>query len=70
MPDLFFGDYVRPEMLDADFQIPKWLAGDYDQGHRKVSHDPESVDPIVEAVIRELKSDKYAAKVIRILYMQ
>lgn len=44
IPDLFNGD-AAPVDMPASFELPKWLAG----------HGKEQVDPIVDAVIKELK---------------
>lgn len=45
MPDLFHGDAI-PMNRPADFDMPKWRSG----------HGTERVDPVVEAVIKELKT--------------
>ncbi|KAK0660248.1 Protein AIM2 [Lasiodiplodia hormozganensis] len=44
IPDLFNGD-AAPVDMPPSFELPKWLAG----------HGKDQVDPIVDAVIKELK---------------
>ena len=63
MPDLFDGNPIelnRP----ADFDIMKWLNGEYHP--KKRPHLPPQVDPIVDACIIEMK-EKYGVKVGAVL---
>lgn len=50
MPDLFHGDPI-PLNRPADFDLQKWLRGPPGPGHL-----PPRVDPVVAAVIAELRS--------------
>jgi len=52
MPDIFHGDPI-PLNRPADFDMPKWRQG----------HGVERVDPVVEAVIKELR-EKFGVKKI------
>lgn len=47
MPDLFHGDPL-PLNRPADFDFMKWLNG-------PPGHLPERVDPVVEAVLKEMR---------------
>jgi hypothetical protein len=61
MPDLFDGNPItlnRP----ADFDIMKWLGGEYHPNKR--AHDPPHVDPIIDSCIIELRQ-KHGIKVSR-----
>ncbi|KAL4880637.1 esterase/lipase [Aspergillus karnatakaensis] len=60
VPDLFVGDPI-PLNRPGDFDLPAWLKGAYHpQG---TPHTPETVDPIIEASIAELRG-KYGVKKI------
>ena len=52
MPDLFYGDPI-PLNRPADFDIMKWLQN----GSKGVAHTPKEVDPIVEKVLKHMKSE-------------
>ena len=59
MPDLFEGDPI-PLNRPADFDIMKWLQTSGPQGK---GHGPGQVDPIVEAVIKEMKTNLGVQKI-------
>ena len=59
MPDLFEGDPI-PLNRPADFDIMAWLQKSGPEGK---GHGPGQVDPIVEAVIKEMKSNLGVKKI-------
>jgi dienelactone hydrolase len=59
MPDLFEGDPI-PLNRPADFDIMQWLQKSGPEGK---GHGPGQVDPIVEKVIKEMKSSMGVKKI-------
>ena len=59
MPDLFDGNPIEMNR-PADFDIMKWLKGEYHP--KKRAHDPVHVDPIIDSCIIEMRG-KYGVKV-------
>jgi len=58
MPDLFYGDPI-PLNRPADFDIMNWIQN----GTKGVGHTKEQVDPIVEKVIKHMKSELGVKKI-------
>lgn len=61
MPDPFYGDAIPLNRPDG-FDFQKWFTGAY--GEKKVPHVPDTVDPIVEATIKELKAKGAKVRVV------
>ncbi|KAK4937136.1 hypothetical protein LTR66_015246 [Elasticomyces elasticus] len=64
VPDVFYGDPITLNMSKPDFDIMKWLQGEYHP--KKTSHTPPVVDPIVEKSIKEMRG-KYNCKKVGIV---
>ncbi|KAI5306866.1 hypothetical protein KEM56_006693 [Ascosphaera pollenicola] len=60
MPDLLFGDVVQFNQI-GKIDMQKWYLGEMNE--KKIAHTPDVIDPIISAVIKELK-EKYGAKKI------
>lgn len=61
MPDLFHGDPVPLDSRPADFDIMAWLKG-------PPGHLPERVDPVIQAVLKEMKSSMGCERVAAMGY--
>jgi hypothetical protein len=59
MPDLFHGDAIPLNKVE-ELDIRKWFGGGYNE--RGIGHGPESVDPIVESCVTEMRTT-YKCKV-------
>ena len=64
MPDLFDGDPI-PLNRPGDFEIKDWLDGKYHKDGK--AHLPPQVDPIVDAMLVEMKQ-KYGCKVSAVVH--
>lgn len=61
MPDLFHGDPVPLNNRPADFDIMAWLKG-------PPGHLPDRVEPVIQAVLKEMKSSLGCERIAAIGY--
>ena len=66
MPDVFYGDPI-PLNRPGDFDIQKWLKGEYPNSH-KGGHLPPSVDPIIDSCLVEMRTKYGCEKIAAVGY--
>jgi len=66
MPDVFYGDPI-PLNRPGDFDIQKWLKGEYPTSP-KGGHLPPTVDPIIDACLVEMRTKYGCEKIAAVGY--